>query len=119
MTKSRYLDILPYVTKDGSEIRELMHPSVHGNQNQSLAEAIVPPGQQTLLHCHHNSEELYHITAGHGVMQLGEDKFEIRTGDTIAIPAGTPHAVENYGREPLKILCACSPPYSHEDTELL
>lgn len=119
MIKSRYQDIPPYITKDGSEIRELMHPSVHGNHSQSLAEAIVPPGKQTLLHCHHKSEEVYHITAGHGVMQLGEEKFEIRIGDTIAIPVGTPHAVENYGREPLKILCVCSPPYSHDDTDLV
>jgi mannose-6-phosphate isomerase-like protein (cupin superfamily) len=119
MIKSRYQDIPPYLTKDGSEIRELMHPSVHGNLNQSLAEAIIPPGKQTLLHRHHNSEELYHVIAGHGVMQLGEEKFGIRVGDTIVIPPGTAHAVENYGNEPLKILCCCSPPYSHDDTELL
>ena len=119
MIKSRYKDIPPYITKDGSEIRELMHPAVQGNRNQSLAEAIIPAGKQTVLHRHNHSEEIYHITAGHGVMQLGEEKFEIRIGDTIAIPPGTPHAIENYGVEPLKILCSCSPPYSHDDTELL
>ncbi len=119
MIKSRYKDIPPYTTKDGSEIRELMHPAVQGNHNQSLAEAIIPAGKQTVLHRHNHSEEIYHITAGHGVMQLGVEKFEIRIGDTIAIPPGTPHAIENYGIEPLKILCCCSPPYSHDDTELL
>ena len=119
MIKSRYQEIPAYITKDGSEIRELMHPNVQGNRNQSLAEAIIPAGKQTLLHRHRHTEELYHITAGHGVMQLGEDKFEIRIGDTVTIPPGTAHAVENYGTEPLKILCCCSPPYSHEDTELL
>jgi len=40
--KSRHADAAPYVTKDGSEIRELMHPAVHGNRAQSLAEATVP-----------------------------------------------------------------------------
>lgn len=119
MIKSRYQEISPYITKDGSEIRELLHPSVHGNRNQSLAEAIIPAGKQSILHRHNSSEEIYHITSGHGVMQLGEKKFEIRPGDTIAIPAGMPHAVENYGKEPLKLLCSCSPPYSHEDTELV
>ena len=33
-------------TLDGSEIRELMHPAVHGNVNQSLAEARVSPGSR-------------------------------------------------------------------------
>jgi mannose-6-phosphate isomerase-like protein (cupin superfamily) len=119
MIKSRYQNIPAYITKDGSEIRELMHPAVQGNRNQSLAEAIIPAGRQTLLHRHHLSEELYHVTHGQGLMQLGEEKFEIRAGDTVAIPPGIAHAVANYGREPLKILCCCSPPYSHDDTELL
>lgn len=117
--RTRYQDIPAYTTKDGSTIRELMHPSVHGNSHQSLAEATVPPGQTTALHRHRQSEELYHVTAGHGLMQLGDNKFEIRPGDTIAIPPGTAHAVENFGSEPLIILCCCSPPYSHDDTELV
>ena len=36
--KTRYADIPAYITKDGSTIRELMHPSVHGNRLQSLAD---------------------------------------------------------------------------------
>jgi hypothetical protein len=31
MTLTRYADIPAYVTKDGSLIRELMHPALHGN----------------------------------------------------------------------------------------
>jgi len=117
--KTQYSDIPAYITKDGSEIRELMHPAVHGNANQSLAEAIVPVGEKTQLHRHLKSEEIYHITAGKGLMQLGEERFTIQAGDTIAIKPGTSHAVENTGNEPLKILCCCAPPYSHGDTDLL
>lgn len=116
---THYQAISPFNTKDGSTIRELMHPAQHGNQNQSLAEAMVPVGTTTLLHRHHHSEELYHITAGSGVMQLGNEQFVVRTGDTVLIPPGTPHAIENRGNEVLKILCSCAPPYSHADTELL
>jgi len=116
---TRYEAIPAYLTKDGSTIRELMHPQQHGNHMQSLAEAVVAPGSRTLLHRHMQSEELYHITAGHGLMLLGNEWFEINTGDTIAIPAGSPHALENNGLSDLVILCCCSPPYSHDDTELL
>jgi hypothetical protein len=35
--KTAYRDVAPYTTKDGSEIRELMHPAVHGNAKQSLS----------------------------------------------------------------------------------
>lgn len=103
----------------GSVIRELIHPAVHGNRNQSLAEATVMPGQKTALHRHRVTEEIYHVTQGSGLMTLGGETFEVAAGDSICIAPGTPHCVENTGREPLKVLCACSPAYSHEDTELL
>lgn len=117
--KTQYASIPPYPTKDGSAIRELMHPTQHHNRNQSLAEAIVAPGQATALHRHQRSEELYHITAGHGRMMLGDDAFDVETGDTICIPPGTPHSITNTGNEQLRILCCCAPPYAHGDTELL
>jgi mannose-6-phosphate isomerase-like protein (cupin superfamily) len=117
--RSRHADAPPYVTKDGSEIRELMHPSVHGNRAQSLAEATVAPGAETALHRHRVTEELYHVTQGEGLMTLGERVFEVHAGDTVCIPSGTPHRVRNTGAVPLKILCACAPAYSHEDTDLL
>lgn len=117
--RSRLADLPAYVTKDGSSIRELMHPAVHGNARQSLAEASVPPGGATLPHRHHASEELYFILSGHGRMRLGEEEFAIGPGDTILIPPGTPHCLRNSGDESLRLLCACSPAYRHEDTELL
>jgi len=116
---SHYRDIPAYITKDGSEIRELMHPDVQGNAAQSLAEATVPPGTRTVLHRHARTEELYHITAGTGLMTLGERRFEVGPGDTVCIVPGTAHCIENTGGDPLRILCACSPAYSHGDTELL
>ncbi|MCX7164265.1 MAG: cupin domain-containing protein [Betaproteobacteria bacterium] len=117
--RSRYADAAPYVTRDGSTIRELMHPSLHGNRLQSLAEATVEAGTRTHLHRHALTEELYHVSAGSGLMTLGDSCFPVVAGDTILIAPGTPHRVEATGSGPLRILCCCSPPYSHEDTELL
>jgi len=117
--KTRYAATPAFITKDGSEIRELMHPSTHGNHAQSLAEAIVAPGATTRLHRHHQSEELYHVTAGRGRMTLGEENFDVGPGDTLCIPPGTPHCIANTGSEPLHILCNCAPAYADGDTELL
>jgi mannose-6-phosphate isomerase-like protein (cupin superfamily) len=119
MTQTRYADVPAYITKDGSEIRELMHPSLHGNRLQSLAEATVAPGVRTQLHRHVVTEELYHISSGRGLMTLGDTCFTVGVGDTVLIAPGMPHSIEATGAEPLRILCCCSPPYSHEDTELL
>lgn len=116
---SRYADVEPFTTKDGSTIRELMHPAHHAVRQQSLAQAIVAPGAATLLHRHRVTEEVYHITAGRGLMRLDATTFEVRRGDTVVIAPGTAHSIRNHGRLPLRILCACTPAYAHDDTELL
>ena len=122
--KTVYNDIAEFVTRDGSTIRELMHPAVQGKSGygvhkQSLAEATVPSATRTTLHKHLQTEELYHIIAGEGLMTLGDEQFRVTVGDTICIPPGTPHCIENAGSTDLRLLCCCAPPYSHEDTELL
>lgn len=113
---TRYNDIATYITKDGSSIRELMHPAQHGNRNQSLAEATVPVGARTRLHRHERSEEIYYILAGEGLMTLGDASFPIVEGDSVCIAAGTAHCIANVGAIPLRILCACAPAYAHGDT---
>lgn len=118
-TRTRLAEVAAYVTKDGSQIRELMHPQQHGNRRQSLAEATVAAGRRTQLHRHGRSEELYHVTAGRGLMTLGDARFEVGVGDTVLIPPGTAHCIAALGNEDLRILCCCAPPYAHEDTELL
>jgi mannose-6-phosphate isomerase-like protein (cupin superfamily) len=117
--RSRYSDVEAFVTRDGSQVRELMHPATHGNRRQSLAEATIAPGATTLLHRHHATEEIYHFTKGAGMMTLGDERFAVSAGDTVCIPPGTPHRLENTGSGELVLLCACAPAYSHEDTELL
>jgi mannose-6-phosphate isomerase-like protein (cupin superfamily) len=116
--KTTYNEIQPYITKDGAMIRELMHPEVQGNSNQSLAEATIAPGTATTLHRHHISEEIYHFTGGKGQMTLGDETFEVARGDTVCLPPGTLHRLKNTGKEPLTVLCCCAPAYSPDDTEL-
>lgn len=117
--KTSYALVPAYRTKDGSEIRELMHPALDPALRQSLAEALVRPGEQTALHKHLRSEELYHFVAGNGSMTLGGETFAVAAGDTVRIAPGTSHCVRNTGSEPLRILCCCVPAYSHADTVLL
>ena len=106
----------PFITKDGSEIRELL---AHRNsiiRNQSLAEARVPVGGSTQEHYHARAEEIYFITAGRGRMRIESEIAEVKAGDAIAIPPGKKHKLWNTGSETLKLLCCCSPAYEHSDT---
>ena len=101
----------PFVTKDGSTIRELHHTSA-----QSLAEATLEPDQATQRHYHRRSEEIYLVTKGSGSLEVDGDTRRVRPGDAVLIPPGAWHTLENDGTSELTILCMCAPPYSHEDT---
>ena len=105
-----------FITKDGSEIRELAGTPTGNSEQQSLAEATVPPGADTEEHYHALAEEIYLFTAGRGRMRLGDEESEVTAGDTVVIPPGIRHKLWNTGTEPLKLLCCCAPPYSHDDT---
>jgi mannose-6-phosphate isomerase-like protein (cupin superfamily) len=108
----------PFITLDGSEIRELAGIPTGNAANQSLAQATVPPGATTEAHYHRASEEIYVFTAGTGRMILAGEEAAVRAGDCVVIPPGTEHQLVNDGAEPLVLLCCCSPPYSHDDTVL-
>jgi mannose-6-phosphate isomerase-like protein (cupin superfamily) len=115
---ARLEELSPQVTKDGSTVRELAGPSSPAG-NQSLAEATVAPGAETVEHFHRRSEELYLFTSGAGRMRLGEAELEVATGDCVLIAPGTHHKLWNTGSDPLVLLCCSAPPYSHEDTVLV
>jgi mannose-6-phosphate isomerase-like protein (cupin superfamily) len=106
----------PFITKDGSEIRELAGVPTGNSLHQSLAEATVPPGAETEEHYHEVTEEIYFFTSGTGEMKLGDEEAAVSAGDTVVIPPGKPHKLRNTGSEPLKLLCCCAPPYTHDDT---
>jgi mannose-6-phosphate isomerase-like protein (cupin superfamily) len=118
MRIERLRSVEPFVTKDGSEIRELAGVPTGNATHQSLAEATLPPGGETEEHYHRESEEIYFFTHGRGRMRLRDEETEVSAGDTIVIPPGTRHKLWNTGDDPLRLLCCCSPPYSHEDTVL-
>src|SRR5258706_10330607 len=111
-------DTRPFVTKDSSEIRELLAYRNSAIRNQSLAEARLPVGASTQEHYHAKTEEIYFITQGRGRMRIEGELADVRAGDAIAIPPGKKHKLWNIGHEPLTLLCCCAPCYEHSDTFL-
>ena len=116
MHVTSHSEIEPFVTLDGSEIREWAGRVSLPAQNQSLAEATIPAGGATTEHYHRTSEELYLVTAGRGRLLIDGEERIIGEGDCALIPPGKRHKVFNIGAGPLRIVCACSPAYSDEDT---
>ncbi len=100
---------VPFTTADGSTIRELWHTDA-----QSLAEASLDGGEATQRHYHRASEEIYVLLAGRGAMEVDGERSDVGPGDAVLIPPGAWHQI--VALEPLRFLCCCAPPYSHDDT---
>lgn len=119
MLVGRFDEASPFITLDGSEIREVAGPVSLPTAHQSLAEATVPPGGETDEHVHRTSEEIYAFTSGMGRIRVGGEERRVRAGDCVVLPPGTPHKLVNDGTEPLRLLCCCAPPYSDADTVIV
>jgi mannose-6-phosphate isomerase-like protein (cupin superfamily) len=111
-------EVPSFITKDGSEIRELLAHRNSAIRNQSLAEARLPVGGETQEHFHPRAEEIYYITHGAGKIRIEGETREVRAGDAIAIPPGKKHKLWNTGNEMLRLLCCCAPAYENSDTIL-
>ena len=105
-----------FITKDTSQIREIIAPRNSSIKNQSLAEATVAPGKSTDEYYHPRAEEIYYILSGKGRMKIGDESSEIGAGDAVAILPGKRHNIRNTGNADLVFLCCCAPAYTHEDT---
>lgn len=109
-------EVSPFITKDGSEIRELLAYRNSAIRKQSLAEARLPAGASTQEHYHPKAEEIYYITHGTGRMRIGGELRDVKPGDAIAILPGQQHKLWNTGSDVLRLLCCCAPAYEHSDT---
>jgi mannose-6-phosphate isomerase-like protein (cupin superfamily) len=114
-----YADLGEFVTLDGSEIREWAGSLAMPARNQSLAEATIEPGAATTAHYHRLTEELYLVVEGLGRVVVDGEEREIAEGDCVLIAPGATHKLFNIGGRPLRVICACAPPYSDADTVLV
>lgn len=112
-------EVQSFVTKDGSEIRELLAYRNSSIRSQSLAEARLAPGAATAPHFHPQTEEIYYITHGTGEMTVNGATKSVSVGDAIAIPPGQAHQITNRGNDTLRFLCMCAPAYEDRDTVMV
>ncbi len=74
-----------------------------------LAYATLQPGKVIEEHID-PVEEIYHVYRGVGYMKVGNEIREVKEGDSIWIPAGEPHALENRTNEVTMVLVIAAYP---------
>jgi quercetin dioxygenase-like cupin family protein/type 1 glutamine amidotransferase len=65
----------------------------------TLGIATINPGKENPVHHHPNCDEILHVLQGHIMNRVGDKEYEMRAGDTVTIPEGTPHNARNIGTD--------------------
>ena len=67
------------------------------------------------LHVHLNQDEIFYVVQGEFIIQVGEQQFEMKEGDTVFAPRHIPHAFSKVGDKPGKLLTIFQPSGKMED----
>lgn len=108
-------DCPDYVAPDNAVAKEFMSPRVSGLKNLSIAEITIPAGVSVEKHYHKESEEIYHVVSGSGIMFLDDEESELSPGQAVSIKVGQWHSIRNDKKSPLVMIVTCAPAWSAED----
>jgi len=82
--------------------------------NLVVSKTILRPAKSTSGHKHDDQEEVYYFIYGQGNMTVGSQTFEVSAGETVLIPAGEFHKVNNTSNtEELIFICVFDGARSH------
>ena len=64
------------------------------------------PGEAPPLHVHHDTEQIFFVMEGDGLLQIGEsaERHPVQPGDVVRIPPHTYHRIFCDGDKPLRYL---------------
>jgi quercetin dioxygenase-like cupin family protein len=60
-------------------------------------------------HLHHNEDEWFYAVEGEYIVEVGSERFQLKSGDSILAPREVPHAWAFVGDNPGKMLIAFAP----------
>lgn len=108
-----------FVAGDSSILRELFNPLKDDLQlRYSLAHATIKPGEITRTHTMKTSE-VYYILQGEGAISIDNQTQDVRKGQAVYIPPGSPQRIRNTGAQDLVFICIVDPAWRPEDEEII
>ena len=83
----------------------------------SVIRERMPPGTAEVRHLHKTARQFFFVLAGVAVLELDGSTHELKCGEGLEVPPGSPHQIFSRGAEPLDLLVV-SQPHSHGDREM-
>ena len=68
---------------------------------------VIRPNHATHWQVHDDTEQIFYILQGNGILTIGDDKkeFPLKAGDVVRVPMKTYHSVRSEGDTDVKYLC--------------
>jgi mannose-1-phosphate guanylyltransferase / mannose-6-phosphate isomerase len=89
--------------------------SVDSGERFQVKRITVKPGAKLSLQKHYHRAEHWVVVQGTALVQRGEERMLVRENESVYIPIGTEHRLENPGKLPLQLIEVQSGPYLGED----
>jgi len=91
------------------------YESIDSGESFQVKRLMVKPGARISLQLHHRRAEHWVVVSGQAKVTRGEDEVILGPTQSIDIPVGTKHRLENPGKEPLFVIEVQSGDYLGED----
>ncbi|MHB9833906.1 mannose-1-phosphate guanylyltransferase/mannose-6-phosphate isomerase [Paraburkholderia terrae] len=91
------------------------YDSIDKGERFQVKRIVVKPGAQLSLQMHHHRAEHWIVVRGTALVTRGEEQLILSENESVYIPLGTTHRLENPGRMPLEIIEVQSGSYLGED----
>ena len=95
----------------GGTLKTIFTPENVGAKNFRFSVGYFDANEGLQVHIHPESEEVYYVVSGKGIVYLGKDRkqISIEPGMSLYIDAGSPHGATNTGKEKLVIAFFVAP----------
>jgi mannose-6-phosphate isomerase-like protein (cupin superfamily) len=93
----------------GALSKLLVHPETTGSRHVDHRISTYQPKAYVAPHTHKIQEQVYHVLAGQGLMEIAGKRQVVREHDVIFIPPGIEHALYNTGLVPLTFIVVTTP----------
>ena len=91
------------------------YQSLHTGERFQVKRLTVKPGAQLSLQMHYHRAEHWVVVNGTALVTRGEEKILLRENESVYLPLGTAHRLENPGKVPLNLIEVQSGSYLGED----
>jgi len=116
---TRKLDEGPQHHRGGQISHLLLTAGDAGSENLSVTWVEGEPESEQERHAHADSEQVYVIVQGKGLMHVAGEEEEVGPGTLVFVPKGALHSIRNLDTEKLVYVSATSPPFSANLVETL